>query len=139
MYAAPRRYLDLSLSCKPSSLSPFLTKILPPQWGRRLGLEFCFYFHPEKRQACYLQSDLNSSGVITNWKNKDAKILIILPAARWEQLEMAARGCLLALCRHHSLCSSQTLPFLNIWSNLSKEFASVNPDWPIKTRRFQVQ
>lgn len=26
------------------------------------------------------------------------------------------------------LCNSQTLPFLNIWRDLSKEFASVNPD-----------
>lgn len=52
---------------------------------------------------------------------------------------MATDCCLLAARLHYCLCSSQTLPFLNIWSNLRKEFASVNPDQPIKTRRFQVQ
>lgn len=32
--------------------------------------------------------------------------------------------------------SSRTPPLLNIWGHHGKASASVNPDWPIKTRKF---
>lgn len=94
---------------------------------------------PEKCQACSFQHDLYSFSVIP--KQKEQRYLNMNHSAQlptgspWKWQHTAGSWPRV----HAAAARSQTLPFLNIWRDLRKEFASVNPDWPIKTRRFQVQ
>lgn len=70
IYSAPRSYSEVFFSPKSSNFLYFLTKNISSVIGRGLLLQVAVFLKPEKCQACYFQSDLHSSSVITKQKEQ---------------------------------------------------------------------